>query len=214
MVQRATSRKPTAHPDALEDEELIERIIAGNGSLFEVLMRRHNRRLYCVARSIVRNEDEAKDVMQQAYVNAYVHLPQFAGRARFATWLTRIAVHEALSRVRRYALCAALEEMDEGQLSQPALCSKEATPEEQSLRQELRSALERGLDALPEIYRAVIVMRIVEELSTAEAAECLGISENVVKTRLSRGRAFLRRELRRLSLCGGQRVDRKSTASA
>ena len=86
---------------ALSDEEVIRRVRAGEPELFEILMRRYNQRLYRVARSIVKNEPEAEDVMQQAYVNAYTHLGQFADRARFSTWLTRIAVYEALGRLRR-----------------------------------------------------------------------------------------------------------------
>src|SRR6185436_19708840 len=90
-------------PDAvmLPDAEVIRRVRAGERGLFEVLMRRYNQRLYRTARSIVKDEDEAEDVMQQAYVNAFLHLDQFAERASFATWLTRIAVHEALARRRR-----------------------------------------------------------------------------------------------------------------
>src|SRR3954469_10388659 len=87
--------------DALTDEEVVDRVLAGEGALYELLMRRYNQRLYRVARSIVRDDGEAEDVMQQAYVNAYTHLAQFEDRARFSTWLTRIAVHEALARVRR-----------------------------------------------------------------------------------------------------------------
>src|SRR5512135_1722775 len=91
------------HPDwtALSDEEVVRRVLAGDGPLFEVLMRRYNQRLYRVARAILRDDAEAEDVMQQAYVEAYSHLGQFEGRAMFATWLTKIAVYEALARVRQ-----------------------------------------------------------------------------------------------------------------
>src|SRR6187399_121395 len=95
---------------ASSDEEIAQRVLDGDKSLFEVLMRRHNERIYRAARAIVRNDREAEDVMQQAYVNAYVHLRQFDGRASFATWLTRIAVHEALARVRRRGRFESLED--------------------------------------------------------------------------------------------------------
>jgi RNA polymerase sigma-70 factor (ECF subfamily) len=86
---------------ALSDEEVVKRVLAGETALYEVIMRRYNQRLFRVARSIVRDPDEAEDVMQESYVNAYVHLGQFAGEAKFSTWLTRIAVHEALGRMNR-----------------------------------------------------------------------------------------------------------------
>ena len=91
----ATSQEP------LSDEEVVARVLAGETGMFEIVMRRHNQRLYRVARAILRNDGEAEDVMQDAYVRAYEHLDQFAGRAKFSTWLTRIAVHEALARQHR-----------------------------------------------------------------------------------------------------------------
>ena len=179
----------------LTDEQLVDRIKAGEGSCFEILMRRYNQRLYRVARSIVRDEGEAEDVMQQAYVNAYMHLDQFAGKARFATWLTRIAVYEALGRKKDRARLLEIDAMTETEQGEEALRSRMPDPEEQALHGELRKTLEESLDALPDIYSTVVVLRDVEGLSTAEAADCLGTSEEVVKTRLSRARGLLRREI-------------------
>jgi RNA polymerase sigma-70 factor (ECF subfamily) len=178
----------------LADAEVIRRVRDGESALFEVLMRRYNQRLYRAARAIVRDEDEAEDVMQQAYVNAFQHLDQFAERASFATWLTRIAVHEALARRRRRGRAVEFEAMesDEGR---EALASREPGPEEQALTGELRHALESALDGLPPMYRAVFMLREVEGLSTTETAECLDATEDVVKTRLHRARALLQREL-------------------
>ena len=180
--------------EALADEEVVRRFRLGEPALFEILVRRYNRRLYRVARSILRDEAEAEDVMQQAYVNAYLHLGQFAERARFSTWLTRIAVHEALARARRRGRAREVElpDTDEGA---GALRSARPGPEQEALAGELRRVLEGALDALPRGARAVFVLREVEGLSTAEAAACLGVSEDVVKTRLHRARASLRREL-------------------
>src|SRR5437763_5904137 len=90
----------TIETQSLSDEEIVARVIAGETALFELIMRRHNQRLYRAARAIVRDESEAEDVMQDAYVRAYIHLKQFSGKAKFSTWLTRIAVHEALARLR------------------------------------------------------------------------------------------------------------------
>jgi RNA polymerase sigma-70 factor, ECF subfamily len=180
---------------ALGDEELVARVKAGETALYEVLMRRYNQRLYRVARSIVRDEAEAEDVMQQAYVNAYVHLDQFAARARFSTWLTRIAVYEALARVRRRGRLSEIDAMNETEGAAPVLRSPNPDPEQQAMNGELRRTLEQSLDGLPEMYSTIVILRDVEGLSTAEAASCLGTSEEVVKTRLSRARSLLRREI-------------------
>jgi RNA polymerase sigma-70 factor (ECF subfamily) len=176
---------------AASDEDIVARVRAGDVALYEVLVRRYNERLYRVVRSVLGDEDETEDVMQQAYVSAYQHLDQFAGRARFATWLTKIAVHEALARVRRRARVEVpLDEEDVTMASSPV-----PSPEHQASAGETTRLLERSIDALPPDYRTVFVMREVEQLDTAESAACLGVSEDVVKTRLHRARAMLRRDL-------------------
>ncbi len=180
---------------ALSDEEVVRRVRAGEHTLFEVLMRRYNQRLYRVARSIVKDEAEAEDVMQQAYVNAYPHLQQFADRARFSTWLTRIAIHEALGRLRRRRRVREVEVESENEGTGVPLRAAGPSPEQQALIGELRRLLEVAIDALPGATRAAFVLREVEGLSTAEAADCLGVSQDVVTTRLHRARHLLRREL-------------------
>lgn len=181
--------------DALSDAQVVARVAAGEGALFEVLMRRHNERIYRAARAIVRDDREAEDVMQQAYVNAYSHLRQFDGRARFSTWLTRIAVHEALARVRRRARLTELLP-DQHSLQEPPMASSRTPdPERQAFSRELGSILEHAIDRLPDGAREVFMLRQVEGLSTAEVAATLDVSEDVVKTRLSRARAALRRDL-------------------
>ena len=177
------------------DEEIVRRVVAGDTALFEVLMRRHNQRLYRVARAILRNDAEAEDVMQQAYVNAYVHLDQFADRARFSTWLTRIATYEALARLRRRGRFTEIEGMSESTRDGEVLATQGTNPEREAYLGELRTTLEGSVDALPEAYRSVFVLRDVEGLSTAETAESLELSEDVVKTRLVRARAQLRRSI-------------------
>lgn len=190
---------PTSFTDVLEgdhetDSALIGQVLAGKTALFELLMRRYNERVYRAVRSIVRDEPEVEDVMQQAYVNAFTHLRQFTGSARFSTWLTRIAINEALARVRRRGR---YETFDETEPAAEPIATKSAddNPERQAFSQELRGLLEWAIDRLPNGTREVFVLRDVEGLSTLEAAECLGVSADVVKTRLSRGRALLRREL-------------------
>ena len=180
----------------LADEEIVDLIKAGETSLFETLMRRYNQRLYRVARSILGDESEAEDVMQQAYVNAYAHLRQFAGRAKFSTWLTRIAVHEALARARRRARLKPIDlPPDEREDDSGVLRDKRPDPERQAHTAELRRVLESAIDGLPPRYRSVFLLREAEGLDTLEAAECLEISEEAVRTRLHRARALLRRHL-------------------
>ena len=176
------------------DEDLIQQVFDGNTALFELLMRRYNERVYRAARSIVRDEHETEDVMQQVYVNAFTHLSQFTGAARFSTWLTRIAVNEALARVRRQGRYDSFDEPRSK--AEPFATHHPADdPERQAFAQELRGLLERAIDSLPNGMREVFVLREVEGLSTLEVAECLDVSEDVVKTRLSRGRALLRQLL-------------------
>ena len=178
----------------LSDEEVVRRVIEGEPALFEILMRRYNRRLFRVTRSIITNDLEAEDIVQDAYVRAYEHLNQFEGRARFSTWLTKIAIYEAYARVRRtdYKKVDSISLLEGEGLD---VKSKGRDPEQQTYDGELKMVLEKAFDALPDDYRSVFMLREIEGLSTAEAAECLEISEENVKTRLHRARALLQREL-------------------
>jgi len=177
---------------ALSDEDIIARILAGDSPLFEVLMRRHNERVFRAARSIVRDDREAEDVMQEAYVNAYTHLSQFDGRAQFSTWLTKIAVHEALARARR---SGRYELMDETPLEAVMPTHSSPDPERQTFGHELGRLIESAVDNLGDGYREVFMLRQVEGMSTAETAEVLGVSEDVVKTRFSRAKHALQQDL-------------------
>jgi RNA polymerase sigma-70 factor (ECF subfamily) len=193
MMTRTTSALMLENSEQ-SDAETIQQVLDGNNAMFELLMRRYNERVYRAARSIVRDEQEAEDVMQQAYVNAFTHLRQFNGSAQFSTWLTRIAINEALARVRRRGRYDAFD--DDLSNVEPFMSSNPAqSPERQAFAGELRGLLEWAIDSLPDGMREVFMLREVEGLSTSEAAECLGTSEDVVKTRLSRGRAHLRRLL-------------------
>jgi RNA polymerase sigma-70 factor (ECF subfamily) len=183
---------------ALSDEEVVKRVIAGEPALFEIIMRRYNQRLFRATRSIVTNDVEAEDIIQDAYVRAYEHLRQFEGRAKFSTWLTKIALYEAYARVRRidYQKVDSISVL-EGQGLE--VRSKGRDPEEQIYDGELKMVLERAVDSLSDEYRSVFMLREIEGLSTAETAECLEISEENVKTRLHRARVVLQRELYSLS---------------
>jgi RNA polymerase sigma-70 factor (ECF subfamily) len=174
------------------DDEVIARVRGGDTDLFEVVMRRYNQRLYRTVRSILREEDETLDVMQEAYVNAFTHLADFSGRARFSTWLTRIAVHEALGRLRKRKRVEALDEADSEDL---LMVSPAIGPEGRASDGELRVLLEEAVDALPEAFRTTFVLRSIEQLSVAETAEVLDIPEETVKTRHHRARERLQRQL-------------------
>lgn len=175
------------------DEEVVRQVLDGNTALYELLMRRYNERLYRAARAITRDDKEAEDVMQQAYVNAFANLRQFSGQARFATWLTQIAINEALARVRRRGR---YEPFDDDATDVSTLASANVQdPERQAFSGELRNLLEWAIDGLADGAREVFVLREVEGLSTLETAQLLGVSEDAVKTRLSRARAALRNAL-------------------
>lgn len=189
-VEVATQQEP------ISDEEVVARVLAGETAMFEIVMRRHNQRLYRVARAILRDDGEAEDVMQDAYVRAYEHLDQFAGRAKFSTWLTRIAVHEALARQRRRDRYEELDPMSEREGDpMDRFASVTPNPEQLTSNSELRKLLENAVEKLPDSYRAVFMLRDVEEMSTTEAAYALEITEENVKVRLHRARALLRKGL-------------------
>ena len=180
--------------DALTDEDIVADVLGGHAALFEILMRRHNERVYRAARAILKDDSEVEDVMQQAYVNAYAHLRQFNGRAKFSTWLTRIAINEALARVRRVRQYESVDENTEDMESKMNRVAA-ADPERQAVAGELRAVLESAIDRLGDGAREVFVLREVEGMSTAEVAAALDVSEDVVKTRLSRARGAIRRDL-------------------
>lgn len=183
--------------ESLSDSELVKRIRGGDRALFEILMRRHNQRIYRAARAIVKNETEVEDVMQQAYINAYLHLDQFEERSQFSTWLTRIAVNEAIGRREKTKAAQSINERleeDRGTVVE-MFTSSQPSPEHQAYARELQRVLEEAVDELPETYRAVFMLREIEGLSTSETGEGLGLGEEAVKTRLHRARAMIRRSV-------------------
>jgi len=182
---------------ALSDDEIVRRVTGGEPALFEILMRRHNRRVYRAARAVVRDEAEVEDIMQQAYMNAFVHLHQFEERAQFSTWLVRIVLNEAFARRRRRQVltAGAMDPADAGDRGLHALSATQADPEHQAYASELRRILEHAVDALPDSYKVVFVLRDIEGMTTSEAGECLGLGEEAVKTRLHRARGMIRRSV-------------------
>jgi RNA polymerase sigma-70 factor, ECF subfamily len=178
----------TAEPP---DEELVARVRAGETEPFELLMRRHNTRLYRIVRSVLRNEAEAEDVMQDAYVIGFTHLSQLSASGSFATWIRTIAFNEALRRARRIR-GSPFSEADLNSIDPP---SPSQSPEAAAGGAQLKAAMEQAIDALPDGYREVFMLRAVDGCSVADTAEVLGIEEATVKTRLFRARNRLQETL-------------------
>lgn len=189
MEEKGKARTAETAPT---DEEVVARVISGETALFELIMRRNNARVFRTARAILRDSDEAEDVMQEVYVNAYAHLADFEGRARFSTWLTRIAVNEALARARRSKKWTLLDEDSTEHSTMATLAHPARDAEKSAADREVIRLLEDAIDALPGVYRTVFVLRVVEEMTVAETVEVLDVPEQTVKTRLFRARELLK----------------------
>ncbi len=179
-------------PSSLSDLEIVSRVLGGEVALYELVMRRHNRLLFRLARGIVRDDDEARDVVQETYLRAYRKLAQFRGPGGFKSWLAQITVNEARARTRKPMV---LVDDEDAIVDLRALQSDE--PEFDAMSCESQRIIERAIDDLPDDFRVVFVLRGVEQLSIAESAELLGIKEATVKTRFHRARTLLRQALDR-----------------
>jgi len=179
------------------DDVIVERVIAGETHLFEVLMRRHNQRMYRALRGLLKDETEIEEIMQQTYVDAFANLGQLRGAASLSTWLVRIAMNEALVRLRQRNRFAT-ERAGHGDLERAIDAAKTdaaESPEEHASRVELIRLLEAAVDHLPARYRLVFLLREIEGISTRETAFALDVCEDVVKTRLRRSKLLIRRAL-------------------
>jgi len=182
------------------DTDIVQRVRDGDLAGFELIMRRYNRRLYRIARGILRNEADAEDAVQDAYVRAYENLGRFEGKGPFSAWLAKIAVNEALGRLRRSAVEGERVSLDDPERGEEAnfmagLTSQAPSPEQNAARGELRNLLEAAIDALPAAYRLVFILCGVEEMSVAEASYCLEVEPATVKTRYHRARKILQESL-------------------
>ena len=182
------------------DTEIIRRVLAGDSASFELIMRRYNRRLFRIARSVLRNDADAEDVVQDAYIRAYEHLAGFEGTGAFSAWLAKIALNEALGRLRGADAAGNHVSFDDPEESEEAnymanLITNLPSPEQDTARGEVRHLLEAAIDALPDAYRMTFIMCGVEEMSVAETADCLDVEPATVKTRYHRARNILRRQL-------------------
>lgn len=181
------------------DMALVRRIVEGDRAAFQQLMRLHNSALFRAARSVVRDEADAEDVLQDAYLAALRHIGDFRGESRLATWLTRIVINKALGRLRsrrRDNVIELLDDRGQGVLMDRVMGEDLGTsPEQSAMRTQLRGLLEHQIDALPLAYRTAFILREVEEMTIEEAAECLAIPAATVRTRVFRARALLRASL-------------------
>ena len=188
---------------AATDEQLVAGIAGGDQRAFEGLMRKYNGKLFRIARAILKDDSDAEDVLQDAYLDAYRHIEEFRGDSQVATWLTRIVVNQALMRLRKAKRRSAIipfrgMRTDEAERREVDVADERSeSPSSRVLRAEIRRILERRIDELPLSFRTVFVMREVEDMSVQETAECLGISPATVRTRLFRARTLLRESLAR-----------------
>jgi RNA polymerase sigma-70 factor, ECF subfamily len=183
---------------APDDLELARRAVARDGAAFRTIMKKYNQRLYRIARSIIPNNSEAEDIVQEAYVRAFAHLENFRGESKLATWLSRIVINEALGRLRkkrRAAEIAGSERVAEAQIIQFPSTMSYDDPERTMAQRQILQLVERATDKLPDVFRTVFIARVIEGLSIEETAELLDIRPETVKTRLHRARALVRKEL-------------------
>ena len=200
-MRPASSSSTTATSAAMTDAELAQRIGEGDQQAFVLLMRRHNQKLFRTARSILRDDAEAEDALQDAYLQAYRAIGQFRGDAKLSTWLTRIVVNESIARSRKSRQRAGVTQLFPG--DEPDNLMAQATmepdqtdsPEQGAMRTQARALLEQALDGLPEVFRVVFMLRAVEEMSGEEVAASLGIPEATVRSRFFRARGMLRASL-------------------
>jgi RNA polymerase sigma-70 factor (ECF subfamily) len=203
-----------------DDLSIARRVVAGDRAAFELLMRRHNRRLYRLARATLRNDAEAEDALQDAYLHAYRSMSQFRGDAQLSTWLSRLVLNECFARIRRSArrqnVIPIVDAPDWVEQAEAMTSHDNSAPDDALARSQVRALLERKLDALPELFRIVFVLRSIEEMTVEETAQCLNIPEATVRSRHFRARSMLRESLaqafdlaeRDVFEFGGARCDR------
>jgi RNA polymerase sigma-70 factor, ECF subfamily len=183
---------------ALDDAELVRRTLDRDADAFAVIMQRHNQRLYRIARSVLRNSSEAEDAVQEAYVAAFSNLASFRGESPLVAWLSRIVMNEALGRLRRKPAAADLAPLDaipEAEIIQFPSSTSQDDPERTMAQRQILQLVENATDDLPEVYRMVFVIRVIEGMTVEETADLLGIKPETVKTRLHRARYLVREQL-------------------
>lgn len=184
----------TAVPSTSGDMQLVRRALAREGDAFRAIIKTYNQRLYRIARGVVRNDAEAEDIVQEAYVRAFASLAAFRGDSSLGTWLSRIVINEALGRLRKGQRTVAMPENPQAEIIQFPLNPSD-DPERMMAQRQILALVERATDSLPDVYRTVFVARVIEGLSIEETADLLGVRPETVKTRLHRARTLLRKAL-------------------
>jgi RNA polymerase sigma-70 factor (ECF subfamily) len=191
----------SAATPSFDEAALVSRAKAGDASAFSDLVQHYDRRVFRMAKQITQNDDDAEDVLQEAFLKAYTHLDDFQGNSKFYTWIVRIAVNEALMKLRKRRSDRSVpldEPIDTGEDEVPReIAVWEDNPEETYSREELAELLDQAIQSLKPAYRTVFVLRDIEEMSIEETAEALGLSISAVKSRLLRARLQLREKLTR-----------------
>ena len=186
---------PQSAPQDTGDAELVRRALARDEAAVRAIIQANNRKLYRLARGILRNDGEAEDVVQEAYVRAFTHLESFRGDSSLSTWLSRIAMNEALGRLRRRRPAVELDALPQGALEAEIIqfpLSAAADPEKSMAQREIQAVVEHAIDELPEAFRLVFITRVIEGMNVEETAEILGLKSETVKSRLHRARTMLR----------------------
>ena len=189
------AQAPQAAPASTSDAELVQRARDRDEAAIRLIMQSNNRRLYRLARGILRNDGEAEDVVQETYVRAFTHLESFRGDSSLATWLARIAMNEALGRLRRRKQNVEWTTLPPGVLEAQIIqfpLSATSDPEKSMAQREIQQVVEHAIDDLPEAFRIVFITRVIEGMNVEETAEILGLKPETVKTRLHRARTMLR----------------------
>jgi len=198
----AQANRPQTAPDRTGDAELVQRARDRDEAAIRSIMKSNNRKLYRLARGILRNDSEAEDVVQETYVLAFTHLDSFRGESGLSTWLSRIAINEALGRLRRQRPAVEWTSLQPGELETNAQIiqfplSAVSDPEKTMAQREIQQVVEHAIDDLPEAFRIVFMTRVVEGMNVEETADILGLKPETVNTRLHRARAMLRDNVER-----------------
>jgi RNA polymerase sigma-70 factor (ECF subfamily) len=201
-ITMAQANLPQTAPNRTGDAELVQRARDRDEAAIRSIMKSNNRKLYRLARGILRNDSEAEDVVQETYVLAFTHLDSFRGESGLSTWLSRIAINEALGRLRRQRPAVEWTSLQPGELETNAQIiqfplSAVSDPEKTMAQREIQQVVEHAIDDLPEAFRIVFMTRVVEGMNVEETADILGLKPETVKTRLHRARAMLRHNVER-----------------
>ena len=196
MSQPRAKQAPAA---IFEETELVQRVLAHEAGAFRTILQRHNRRLYRIARAVLRDDTEAEDVVQEAYISAFTHLSSYRGESSLGAWLSRITMNEALGRLRYRRRAVDIATLNptptEAEIIQFPASASNDDPERTMAQRQILQLVVQATDELPQVYRLVFFARVIEGMTLEETASLLGIKPETVKTRLHRARQLMRDQL-------------------